>query len=53
VGETRRLLRQTADRAADFLETLDDRPVFPSVTVEQLRQQLGGPLPEEPADPER
>jgi glutamate/tyrosine decarboxylase-like PLP-dependent enzyme len=51
VNETRGLLRRTADHAADFLDTLDDRPVFPSVTVEQLREQLGGPLPDEPRDP--
>jgi glutamate/tyrosine decarboxylase-like PLP-dependent enzyme len=51
VNETRGLLRRTADHAADFLETLDDRPVFPSATVEQLRKQLGGPLPDEPTDP--
>jgi glutamate/tyrosine decarboxylase-like PLP-dependent enzyme len=51
VNETRGLLRRTADHAADFLETLDDRPVFPPVTVEQLREQLGGPLPTEPTDP--
>jgi glutamate/tyrosine decarboxylase-like PLP-dependent enzyme len=51
VNETRGLLRRTADHAADFLETLDDRPVFPSATVEQLREQLGGPLPDEPTDP--
>jgi glutamate/tyrosine decarboxylase-like PLP-dependent enzyme len=53
VNESRDLLRRTADHAADFLETLDDRPVFPSVTVEQLREQLGGPLPDEPTDPAR
>ena len=53
MNETRGLLRRTAGHAADFLETLDDRPVFPSVTVEQLREQLGGPLPDEPTDPAR
>jgi glutamate/tyrosine decarboxylase-like PLP-dependent enzyme len=51
VDETRRLLRRTADHAADFLETLDERPVFPQVTVEELRAQLVGPLPVEPTDP--
>jgi glutamate/tyrosine decarboxylase-like PLP-dependent enzyme len=51
VDETRGLLRRTADHAADFLETLDDRPVFPSATVEQMREQLGGPLPDAPTDP--
>ena len=51
MDETRDLLRRTADHAADFLETLDERPVFPSATVEELREQLGGPLPDEPTDP--
>jgi glutamate/tyrosine decarboxylase-like PLP-dependent enzyme len=51
VSESRDLLRRTADHAADFLETLDERPVYPSTTVEQLREQLGGPLPDEPMDP--
>ncbi len=51
MDETRGILRRTADHAADFLETLDDRPVFPSVTVEELREKLGGPLPVEPTDP--
>ena len=51
MNDTRGLLRRTADHAADFLDSLDERPVFPSVTVEQLRAQLGGPLPDEPADP--
>jgi glutamate/tyrosine decarboxylase-like PLP-dependent enzyme len=47
----RELLRRTADLAADFLESLDDRPVWPPASVEELRQTLGGPLPEEPNDP--
>jgi glutamate/tyrosine decarboxylase-like PLP-dependent enzyme len=51
MDETRGLLRRTADHASDFLDTLDERPVFPPVTVEQLRTQLGGPLPDEPTDP--
>jgi glutamate/tyrosine decarboxylase-like PLP-dependent enzyme len=51
VDEMRGLLRHTADHAADFLDTLEERPVFPSATVEQLRSRLGGPLPVDPADP--
>src|SRR4051794_2354352 len=50
MDETRGLLRRTADHAADFLETLEERPVFPQVTVEELRAQLGGSLPEGPMD---
>ncbi len=51
MDETRDLLRRTADHAADFLETLDARRVYPEVRVEELRDALGGPLPEAPRDP--
>jgi glutamate/tyrosine decarboxylase-like PLP-dependent enzyme len=47
----RDLLRQTAELAADFLDSLDDRPVFPRVSAEELRRSLGGPLPDAPTDP--
>ncbi|MBA3375946.1 MAG: aspartate aminotransferase family protein, partial [Actinobacteria bacterium] len=47
----RELLRRTAEIAGEFLESLDERPVWPSASVEELRQALGGPLPEEPIDP--
>jgi glutamate/tyrosine decarboxylase-like PLP-dependent enzyme len=46
----RELLRETADLAADFLEGLPDRPVFPRVGVDELRARLGGPVPEEGTD---
>ena len=29
MNDARELLRRTADIAADFLDTLDERPVFP------------------------
>ncbi len=51
VDETRDLLRRTAELAADFLASLDERPVFPQTTPEELRRLLGGPLPEKPSDP--
>jgi len=51
VSETRELLRLTADLAADYVETLGERPVFPDVSPEELRQALGGPLPDGPIDP--
>jgi glutamate/tyrosine decarboxylase-like PLP-dependent enzyme len=51
--ESRDLLRQTAEVAADYLETLGTRAVFPAVTPEELREALGGPLPEEPSDPQQ
>jgi glutamate/tyrosine decarboxylase-like PLP-dependent enzyme len=47
----RELLGRTAEIAAAFLETLDDRPVFPAASVEELRASLGGDLPEAPEDP--
>src|SRR5262245_20110336 len=50
---TRRLLHQTADTAADFLESLSTRGVEATATADQLREALGGSLPEGPVDPER
>ena len=50
--DVRDLLRRTADLAADFLDSLDDRPVFPRVSVDELRRSLGGPIPVGPSDPE-
>ena len=49
----RELLRETADLAADFLESLPERPVSPPVDLEALRQRMGGPVPEGPTDPHR
>jgi glutamate/tyrosine decarboxylase-like PLP-dependent enzyme len=48
---TRELLQRTAEIAADFLDSLDERPVGPEATVDELRAALGGPLPEQPSDP--
>jgi glutamate/tyrosine decarboxylase-like PLP-dependent enzyme len=48
----RALLRRTAELASDFLESLDDRPVFPQTSADELRKALGGPLLEEPTAPE-
>ncbi|MEP6813020.1 MAG: pyridoxal-dependent decarboxylase [Actinomycetota bacterium] len=47
----RELFEQVAGYAADFLDTLDERPIVPEADVEQLMQALGGPLPEEGMDP--
>lgn len=47
----RRLLARTADLAADFLDGLPDRPVWPPVDLPALRTALGGPLPERGEDP--
>jgi len=48
----RELLHATADYAADFLDTLGERPIRPEAAdVDELTQALGGPLPEEGTDP--
>jgi glutamate/tyrosine decarboxylase-like PLP-dependent enzyme len=46
-------LREVARYAEGFLASLDERPVQPAVTVEELRAALGGPLPERGLDPGR
>jgi len=51
VSDERELLRRTAEIASDFLETLDDRPIWPQADVDELRATLGGPLPEGPSEP--
>ncbi|HLM36547.1 MAG TPA: pyridoxal-dependent decarboxylase [Gaiellaceae bacterium] len=53
MSDARDLLRRTAEIAADYLDSLGERPVFPRVTPEELRETLGGPLPDEPVDAER
>ncbi len=45
------LLIRTAEIAADWLQSLDRRPVAASATVDELRSRLGGPLPRSPVDP--
>jgi glutamate/tyrosine decarboxylase-like PLP-dependent enzyme len=52
MDNVRALLERTASIAADYLESLGDRRVFPDVTPEDLRAALGGPLPEQAIDPE-
>ncbi len=42
---TRDLLRRTAERAGDYLESLPERPVGLPVPVEDMRRALGGELP--------
>jgi hypothetical protein len=41
--DVRRLLDQTAAIAADYLESLGNRRVFPDVTPEELRAAAGFP----------
>ena len=47
----RELLRETADHAADFLESLHGRPVMPEIDLDALRSRMGGPVPDGPTDP--
>jgi len=47
----RDLFHATADYAADYVESLDERPVRESLDVEELFATLGGPLPEAGLDP--
>jgi glutamate/tyrosine decarboxylase-like PLP-dependent enzyme len=50
----RALLRDAAERAIRYLEGLDRRPVAPDpAAVSALDAKLGGPMPNEPADPRR
>jgi len=51
VSDERELLRRTAEIAADFLDGLDERPVFPLAPIEELGAQLVVPLPDGPTDP--
>jgi glutamate/tyrosine decarboxylase-like PLP-dependent enzyme len=47
----RELLRRAAELAADYVETLDTRPVRPERGYREMLALLDGPLPEGPADP--
>jgi hypothetical protein len=48
--ESRDLLARTAELSADYLESLDERPVLPAVDVDALRATLTRPLQDEPID---
>ena len=51
MSDTRELLELTADLAASFLESLDERRVLPPVDVDALRGALALELPAGPCDP--
>jgi glutamate/tyrosine decarboxylase-like PLP-dependent enzyme len=53
MNEVRPLLQRTADLAADFLDSLEERSVFPHVSVEELRAALDVPLSDESIDPKQ
>src|SRR3954454_3778528 len=46
MDDLRELFELTAALAADFYETLPDRPVYPRATVAELHAALSAPLPE-------
>src|SRR3954470_23677800 len=50
MDDLRALFAQTAELAAAFYDSLDDRPVFPHATVDELRASLASSLPQEPTD---
>ncbi len=47
---TRTLFHEAAERAADYLESLNERSVAPLAEHVARLQELAGPLPEEPLD---
>jgi glutamate/tyrosine decarboxylase-like PLP-dependent enzyme len=49
--ETADLLRATAEHSIDFLRTLPDRRVHPLATAAEMRDLIGGPLPEDGIEP--
>ena len=53
VDPVKDVLGLTADYAAQFLGTLDERPIRAEASVEELREALGGPLPETGREPRR
>jgi len=51
MDDRRRLLDRTAELAGDFIAGLPDRPVRSTADLVELRDALGGPLPDGPSDP--
>jgi glutamate/tyrosine decarboxylase-like PLP-dependent enzyme len=48
----RELFQRTAEYAAEFVDSLETRPVRPDSDVDELAAALGGPLPETGLDPQ-
>src|ERR671919_87699 len=48
---TNELVQQAAGIISDFVDGLPERRVGATATIEELRAALGGPLPEDPAEP--
>ena len=47
----RELLQRAAALAADHLDTLETRPVYPQVSLDELAERIDAPLPDGPTDP--
>ncbi|GAA1526985.1 aminotransferase class V-fold PLP-dependent enzyme [Microbacterium ginsengiterrae] len=50
VDERERALDTAHRRAGEFLGTLDERPVWPRASLDEMLSAFGGPLPEDGAD---
>jgi len=46
-------LQHAFDAARAYLASRADRPAWPTTTIESLRAALGGPLPDDPVDPQQ
>ena len=53
MDDLRDLLELTTGLAAEYYDTLNERPVFPRASYAELCETIASPLPEEPADPRR
>ena len=51
MDERERALDAAHDRATDFFRTLDDRPVWPRASLDDMLEAFGGPLAAQGADP--
>src|SRR3954452_24025308 len=49
--DERELLRRTADLAADYLDTLDTRPIRPEVDYQAMLAAVDAPVPEHGTNP--
>src|SRR5690349_9438949 len=49
--EWKRVLDETVDYAVRYLDGLPERPIAPAASLDELRESLGGPLPQLPQDP--
>src|SRR4051794_39255898 len=49
--DERELLRRTAELAADWIDTLDSRPIRPEVDYQAMLAAVATPVPEDGTDP--